>query len=498
LPERVWIFDTTLRDGEQTPGVALTPEDKLDIAKQLDKLGVDVIEAGFPISSEGEMTAVKKIVAEGLRSEICALARASRKDIDATLLCNVDRVHIFIATSPTHMKKKLKLTQEEVLQKAVESVVYAKEHGVGVEFSAEDATRSSEPFLINAFSAVVDAGADRINVPDTVGFCAPKVMFNLIRGIREKVKAPISVHCHNDLGMAVANSLAAIEAGADQAHVTVNGIGERAGNASLEELAVALQVLYGVKSNIHLGEVFKTSQLVSRLTGVSIPQNKAVVGENAFAHESGIHTHGILRAPSTYEPFRPELVGRRRRLVAGKHAGASGVEAMLKEMALSVSGEELSQILERVKSLGDKGRKVTETDLYSLADSIIGARLHRHDRILLQDLVVVTGNKTTPTAMVKLLVNGQERSSSNFGIGPVDASINAVRNVVKDIVNFQLVEFRLESITGGTNALADVTVKLVSETGRLVSARAVNEDIVMAGVQAIINATNRVLQLVER
>jgi len=498
LPERVWIFDTTLRDGEQTPGVALTPEDKLDIAKQLDKLGVDVIEAGFPISSQGEMTAVKKIAAEGLHSEICALARASRKDIDAALSCNVDRIHVFIATSPTHMKKKLKLTRQEVLRRAVESVEYAKEHGVSVEFSAEDATRSSEPFLISAFLAVVDAGADRINVPDTVGFCTPKVMFNLVRTIREKVKAPTSVHCHDDLGMAVANSLAAIEAGADQAHVTVNGIGERAGNASLEELTVALQVLYGVKSNITLGEIFKASQLVSRLTGVPIPQNKAVVGENAFAHESGIHTHGILRAPSTYEPFRPELVGRRRRLVAGKHAGAHGVEAMLEEMDLIVSSEELSQILERVKSLGDKGRKVTETDLYSLAESIVGTRLHRHDRILLQDLVVVTGNKTTPTAMVKLLVNGQERSSSNFGIGPVDASINAVRSVVKDIVNFQLLEFRLESITGGTDALADVTVKLMSESGRLVSARAVNEDIVMAGVQAIINATNRLLQLEER
>jgi len=283
---------------------------------------------------------------------------------------------------------------------------------------------------------------------------------------------------------------------ADQGHLTVNGIGERTGNASLEELAVALQVLYGVKSNICLAEIFKTSQLVSRLTGISIPQNKAVVGENAFAHESGIHTHGILRAPSTYEPFQPDLVGRRRRLVAGKHAGAHGVEAMLNEMGLGVSNKELSQILERVKSLGDKGRRVTETDLYSLAESIIGAKLHRRDRILLQDLVVVTGNKTTPTAMVKLLVDGKERNSSNFGIGPVDASINAVRNIVKDIVNFQLVEFRLESITGGTNALADVTVKLMSETGRLVSARAVNEDIVMAGVQAIINAANRLLQLV--
>jgi 2-isopropylmalate synthase len=494
LPERVWIFDTTLRDGEQTPGVALTPEDKLDIAKQLDKLGVDVIEAGFPVSSSGEMTAVKKIAAEGLHSEICALARASKKDIDATLQCDVDRIHIFIATSATHMRKKLKLTQEEVLQRAVESVGYAKEHGVSVEFSAEDATRSSEPFLIRILSAVVNAGADRINVADTVGFCVPKVIFNLIRAIREKVKTPTSVHCHNDLGMAVANSLAAVEAGADQAHVTVNGIGERTGNTSLEELAVALQVLYGIKSSIHLGEIFKTSQLVSKLTGIPIPQNKAVVGENAFAHESGIHTHGVLRAPSTYEPFPPELVGMRRRLVAGKHAGEHGVEAMLKEMGLTVSTEELSQILERVKSLGDKGRKVTETDLYSLAESIIGARLHRRDKIVLQDIVVVTGNKTTPTAMVKLLVDGQECSSSNFGIGPVDASINAVRNVVKGIMNFQLVEFRLESITGGTDALADVTVKLMSESGRLVSGRAVNEDIVMAGVQAIINAANRLLQ----
>ncbi|MEM2226030.1 MAG: 2-isopropylmalate synthase [Candidatus Bathyarchaeia archaeon] len=498
LPDRVYIFDTTLRDGEQTPEVSLTPEEKLAIAKQLDALGVDVIEAGFPVISKGEMEAVKMISEAGLEAEICGLARAVQRDIDAAVDCGVDCVHTFIATSEVHMAKKLKMTREEVLAKAVEAVEYAKSRGVVVEFSAEDATRSDWGFLVEVYKAVEGAGADRINVPDTVGFAVPRAMFQLIRRLKEEVRIPISVHCHNDMGLAVANSLAGVEAGAEQVHATINGLGERAGNASLEELAVCLKILYGIQTNIKLSELYRTSQMVSSMTGVLIQPNKAIVGSNAFAHESGIHTHGVISSPDTYEPISPELVGRSRRLVAGKHAGRHGVEEMLREMGFSLTKQQLDEILAKVKEIGDKGGKVTDADLASMAEALTGSLPPEERRIKLEDLIVVTGNKTTPVATVRLLIDGKEYRSSHFGVGPIDAAIKAVKNVVSEVAAFDLVEFRLDSITGGTEALANVIVKLADESGRIVSTRAVREDIVMAGVEAIINAANRLLYLKER
>ena len=495
LPEKVRFLDTTLRDGEQTPGVALLPEEKLEIARQLDTLGVDMIEAGFPAASKGELEAVKTIAQEGLNAEIVALARSSRSDIELAASCDVGCVHTFIATSEIHMKKKLKLSREDVLNRAVEGVELVKAHGLRCEFSAEDATRSDLNFLVQVYRAVSEAGADRIDIPDTVGVAIPRSMYNIVRRVKESVDVPIAVHCHDDMGLAVANSLAGVEAGAEEIHVTINGLGERAGNASLEETALALYALYGVKTSLNLKEIYRTSQLVSKLTGIRLPPNKAVVGDNAFAHESGIHAHGVLSSPETYEPLPPELVGHRRRIVAGKHAGRHGIEAILKEMGLILSPTQLNEVVYRVKELGDKGRHVTETDLLYIVETVAGRIEPEKRRIKLKDLIVVTGDKTTPTATIRLLIDGVEYNNSDFGVGPIDAVMKAFQGIMSKVVNFKLVDFKLDAITGGSDALANVSVKLVDEDGLMVSGKGVREDIVMAGVEAVIDAANRLLNI---
>ncbi len=322
LPKGVRIFDTTLRDGDQTPGVSFTPDQKLLVARQLDKLGVDTIEAGTPVSSEGERRAVAAIAKAGLKAEVCGLARPVKEDIDAAVACGVDCAHIFISTSDLHLKYILKKTRPQVLNQAVEFIKYAKRRDIKVvEFSAMDATRTDLGYLQEICGAAVDAGADRVNIPDTVGAITPRGMYNLISQLKPYIKAPISVHCHDDLGLAVANSLAAVEAGAAQVQVAVNGLGERAGNASLEEVVMALKALYGVRLRIQTKLLTETSELVERLTGISVPPNKAIVGDNAFAHVSGIHAHGVLNFPGTYEPISPELVGHHRRLELGKLTG---------------------------------------------------------------------------------------------------------------------------------------------------------------------------------
>jgi len=457
----------------------------------LDVLGVDVIEAGFPATSPGELKAVKMIASEGLNAEVCALARSSKNDINLALDCGVESIHIFIATSDIHLKKKLKISREEAIQRAIESVEYAKEHGVKVEFSAEDATRTEPKYLMEVFKAVVDAGADRIDIPDTVGLASPHKMRYLVKMAKETVDVPISVHCHNDMGLAVANTLAGIEAGALQAHVTINGVGERAGNASLEEVVIALHVLYGVKTNVKLSEIYKTSRFVSRLMGIPIAPNKPIVGDNVFAHESGIHTHGVLASPETYEFIPPELVGHRRRLVAGKHAGIHGIEAMIKEMGFKLTKEQLKEVLKRVKELGDKGRRVTYEDLLYIAENVSGSFSEEEKRINLRELVVVTGNNVTPTATIRLKVNGEDYVASGFGVGPIDASAKAIQKLMENFVNFRLIDFKLESTGNGTDALATVIVKIEDENNRVIFGRSVNEDIVMAGVEAIIDALNR-------
>jgi 2-isopropylmalate synthase len=359
--KEVRLLDTTLRDGEQMPGVSLMPQQKLEIALALAELGVDAVEAGFPITSRGEFEAVRAIAREVRGVEVIALARASKADIDKVIEAEASAVHTFIATSDLHMKYKLRMPPERVVEKAVWAVDYAKSHGLVVEFSAEDATRSDLQFLVKVFQAVVDAGANRIDIADTVGVARPSYMSFLVSYVKANVKGNylLSVHCHNDFGMAVANSVTAIESGADQAHVTVLGVGERAGNAALEEVASALAFLYGYKVKIDFSKVNNVARLVAKHFGLQIPPNKAIVGANAFSHESGIHVHGILSHPLTYEPINPAVVGAERRIVIGKHSGKHAVEYVIKQLGYEPKEEVTLKILDRVKEMADQGIKIT-------------------------------------------------------------------------------------------------------------------------------------------
>ncbi len=489
-PERVYIFDTTLRDGEQTPGVTFTIDEKIAIARQLDRLGVDIIEAGFPITSKGEAEAVKKIAAEGLQARVAALARTTKLDIDRALDTGVDYVHIFIATSDIHLEHKLKMTREEVKQQSVESIEYAKEHGVTVEFSPEDATRTEIGYLKEICRAVSEAGADKINVPDTVGVMTPRITYEFFKDLKSVTDVPLSAHAHNDFGQATANSLAAIEAGAEQVHVCVNGLGERAGNASLEEVVMGLIAQYGVTTGIVTRQIAETSDLVQRLSGFYLLPMTPIVGDNAFTHEAGIHVHGMLSHPGAYEPLTPEIVGKKRRFVAGKHTGRHAIDSMLEEMGVNPDRAQLKAISAEVKRLGDRGKKVTDADLYAIARSVMD--LKEEDRVKLKQLLVVTGNTVTPTASVTLLVNEEEFNGSGIGNGPIDAAINAIRNVKGNLGEFTLERFSMKAITGGTDAVADVTVRL-RQNNRYVTSNGVSGDTVMASVEAILKGMNRLL-----
>jgi D-citramalate synthase len=488
FPKKIRIFDTTLRDGEQTPGVSLIPETKLRIAKQLDELGVDVIEAGFASSSEGEMDAIKLITKEGLKAEICSCSRGVKSDIDAIVVSGSDSVHLVIPASDLHLKYKLKKTRDEILKITEDNVQYAKNHGLIVELSAEDATRADVNFVKKLFTTGISCGADRICPCDTVGVLTPEKAYQFFSDMRETFpNTPISTHCHNDFGMAVANSIAALRAGADQVHATINGLGERAGNASLEEIAVALKALYGLKIPIKTELLYSTSRMVARLTGVNVQPNKAIVGENAFAHGSGIHTHGVLSHPSTYEPFSPEMVGFTRRIVVGKHAGAHGVRSTVEAMGLRPTEEQLKEIVSRVKNLGDKGKKVMDADLLAIAEAVMG--LQKSRPIQLEEVTVVTGDKVTPTASVRLRLNGKEVMGAGTGVGPVDAAINAVKKAISSVEPIHLEDYNVKSVTGGTDAMVEVVVRL-RRGNRTASAMGVREDIVKASVEAVISGMN--------
>ena len=491
--KHIRIFDTTLRDGEQTPGVSLTADDKIEIARQLSQLGVDVIEAGFPSSSDGEKKVVRDIAKANLNPEICALSRATKGDIDAAIDCDVDLIHVFIPTSPVQMKYAVNLTPEQVLSAAVDSIQYVKKHGVKCEFSPMDATRSEMPFLKKVCKAAQEAGMDSLNVPDTVGIMIPKTTIKLIEELKTVVNVPISIHCHDDFGMAVANSLAAVEAGATQVHVAINGLGERAGNASLEEVVMALHMLYKYQTGVNTRLLYGTSRMVSTLTGISVQANKAIVGENAFAHESGIHTRGVTEKPLTFEPIKPELVGRTRKLVAGKLAGSRGIKAELEEIGINPSEEQLKEIVQRVKDLGNKGKMVTDADLLALTSAVMGEVIGEEKIVELCDLAVITGIKVIPTASVRLVLDGKEYIAAETGVGPVDAVLKAIQKLTNNLEKIRLNEYRLEAITGGSNAVAEVVIKVEDEKGNIVSARAAREDIVMASVEAMINGINKCL-----
>jgi 2-isopropylmalate synthase len=492
---RVRIFDTTLRDGEQTPGVALSPEKKLTIAKKLDELGVDTIEAGFPIISEGEQQAIKLITKANLRAEICGLARTSKKDIDAAIDCGLNYIHTFIATSDIHLQYKLKMTREQALEKAIEAVEYGKSHGLQVEFSAEDATRTDREFLKHVFSQVANAKADRIDIPDTVGYSTPQYIAEITKDAIAASKLPISVHCHNDFGLAVANAISGIQAGAQCAHVTINGIGERAGNASLEEFVMALQCLqFGQKweTGINTKMLYETSKFVSNLVGIVVQPNKAIVGENAFGHESGIHTHGILSNPLTYEPISPDLVGRTRWLQVGKHAGIHGISAMLDEYGIKPNENQLRHILEKVKAIGDQGKQVTDVELLSITNEILGE--HAIKRIAqLSGFSVSTGIGNMPYAFVKINIDGTDFVGTDYGVGPVDAAINAIQKIMGEVAKVRVKEYRLDSISGGSDALCEVTIKVEDAYGNSASAKSIGEDIVITSVQAVMDGINRIM-----
>ncbi|MGQ9720255.1 MAG: 2-isopropylmalate synthase [Candidatus Jordarchaeum sp.] len=503
LPDKVLVFDTTLRDGEQTPGVSFTVNEKKIIAERLAKLGVNIIEAGMPVVSKGEEKAIREIVKLGLNTEICALTRTNLKEIDLAIDCGVDRVHTFIATSDLHLKEKLKMTREQALNSAVEAVSYTKEHGLKVEFSAEDATRSDLNFLKEIYGEVGKAGVNVINIPDTVGCTTPRAYAYLTKQLMSVVKSDviISVHTHNDFNLAVANSLAAVEMGAKQIHVAVNGIGERAGNASLEEAVMSLIALYGISTSIKTEHIFETSKLIENLSGIKIPPNKAIVGDNAFRHESGIHAHAVLVDPRTYEPITPEVIGRKRSeqeislssIVVGKHTGRHSLKAKLDGYGYIYSNEQFEEIMRRIKELGDKGKNVTDIDLQVIADDIIGRVSEEEQFLKLKELLVVTGLHITPTATVRIEVGQEEKLVSDMGVGPVDAACNALQKAVKAFGEISLVEYNLEAITGGTEALGFVTVKIKDHKNKFYIARAANEDIVSASVQALINAVNRKL-----
>ncbi len=493
----VRIFDTTLRDGEQTPGVSLDIEQKLQIAEQLDKLGVDVIEAGFPIASAGDKEAVSAIVKSGLNAKVCGLSRVITQDIDACLDCDVDMVHTFVSTSDIQRIYTIKKSREEVCQLAVDAVQYIKDHGVICMFSAMDATRTDIDYLTRIHREVEQAGCDIINVPDTVGVMVPSAMYRLIRDVSRSVTLPIDVHCHNDYGLAVANSIAAIEAGANQVQVTINGLGERAGNADLAETVMILHTIYGARTNIHTEYLFETSRMVEQYTGVRLSRLMPVVGENAFTHESGIHTHGVLVRTDTFEPgvMTPEMVGHKRRIVLGKHAGKHAVKQAIESAGFAVTEDQLAVILDRIKELGDKGKPVTDADLYAITESVLGEISKKEQFIDLKEVSVMTGNIITPTASVKAYVAGDVKVVANTGVGPVDAALGAVQNLLGEGTKVHLHDFKLEAISGGSDALAEVIIAVEDDDGRIVSARAAREDIVMASVEALVNAINRLIMV---
>jgi 2-isopropylmalate synthase len=500
MSARIKIFDTTLRDGEQTPGVSLNIQEKLEIARQLVKLGVDVIEAGFAVASPGDFMAVKTIAENVKGAAIASLSRAVEKDIDRAweALRNAEspRIHTFIATSDIHMKYKLKMSEEQVLERAAAMVRYAKKYCSDVEFSAEDASRTRIGFLYRVLEEVIKAGATVVNIPDTVGYASPEEFGLIIKGIKENVKGienvDISVHCHNDLGLAVANSLSAIRNGATQVECTINGLGERAGNASMEELIMGLctrKDYYGdLTHNIDTRQIYRTSKLVSNLTGVALQPNKAIVGANAFAHESGIHQHGVLAEKSTYEIMTPESIGlSQNRMVLGKLSGRHAFEERLKEMGYNLHADEINRAFEKFKKLADKKKNVTDRDI----EALVGEKVSEVEEVYkLESFQINSGNKVIATATVSMLKNGEPVMEAATGDGTINAAFKAIERTVG--FETELQDYSLKGVTEGTDALGEATVRVMKDN-KIYVGRGVSTDVIEASVKAYINAINRVV-----
>ncbi len=493
------IFDTTLRDGEQSPGASMNVDEKIQVAKQLVRLGVDIIEAGFPIASPGDFEAVKRIAAEIKGATIAGLARTKDADIDrageAIKLAERGRIHTFIATSDIHLKFKLRMEREQVIDAAVRAVKRAKGFTDDVEFSAEDATRSEWDYLCKVTEEVIKAGATTVNIPDTVGYTVPQEYGELIEYLMNKVpnidKAVISVHCHNDLGLAVANSLAAILKGAGQVECTINGIGERAGNAAMEEIVMALKTrpkFFNADTKVVTEEIYKTSRLVSKITGMVVQPNKAIVGANAFAHEAGIHQDGYLKERSTYEIMKPEAVGiPQSKLVLGKHSGRHAFKARLKELGYELNEEDLNKAFEKFKHLCDQKKYIFDEDIETLVSEEVSKIPEAYSLI---DLSVSSGINQKPTATIKLKVGENIIDRMEHGDGPVDATYKAIAEITQTKSN--LLKFEVKSITGGTDALGEVTVSL-DEDGRTVRGHGADTDIIVAAAKAYINALNKLV-----
>ena len=506
MSDKLIIFDTTLRDGEQSPGASMTKDEKVRIARALERMHVDVIEAGFPIASQGDFEAVKAVADIVQDSTICGLARALDKDIDrageALKGANSARIHTFIATSPIHMREKLRMTPDQVLEQAVHAVTRARQHTNNVEFSPEDAGRSELDFLCRVLEAVIDAGATTLNIPDTVGYNLPHQFGELIYNLREKIpnsdKAIFSVHCHNDLGLAVSNSLSAVLNGARQVECTINGLGERAGNASLEEVVMAVrtrQDVFDCDTNLDATQIMTCSRLVSSITGFAVQPNKAIVGANAFAHESGIHQDGVLKNRETYEIMRAEDVGwATNRMVLGKHSGRNAFRTRMQELGISFSSEdEVNAVFSRFKDLADKKHDIFDEDLQSLmTEAGIDAE---NERFKLLSLKVCSETGETPDASVTLWVDGEEKSARAQGGGPVDATFRAIEEIVHSETELQL--YSVNNITSGTDAQGEVTVRL-EKGGSIVNGQGADTDIVIASAKAYINALNKIIHPVER
>lgn len=489
------IFDTTLRDGEQSPGASMNVEEKIQIARQLVRLGVDVIEAGFPIASPGDFEAVKRIANEVQGAVIAGLARAKEVDIkrawEAVRDASKRRIHTFHSTSDIHLKYQFRVSREEALKRSVEMVAYARSLVDDVEFSPMDATRTDIPYLIEVVEAVIEAGASTVNIPDTVGYTAPAEFGSLIKQIKERIgeRAVISVHCHNDLGMSVANSLAAILKGAGQVECTVNGIGERAGNCSMEEVVMNLVTrkdFYKAKTNIRTKEIIRTSRLLTRITGMQVQANKAIVGANAFAHESGIHQDGLLKEKVTYEIIKPSDIGlKETELVLGKHSGRHAFKARIRELGYELSNDEIEISFEKFKRLADQKKDIYDEDLEALVSEDVGKIPAVYSIV---DLSITSGMSVRPTAALKLNVKGKVVDSVEHGDGPVDAVYRAIVAVTK--TKSRLLKFEVKSITGGTDALGEVLVSL-EEGNRKARGQGADTDIIVAAAKAYVNALNK-------
>ena len=501
--KHIIIFDTTLRDGEQSPGASLDIKAKIEIAKQLARLGVDVIEAGFPIASDGDFLAVNKVASIVEGPYICGLARAKKADIDEckqalrpAIKRGRARIHVFLATSKIHMKYKLKKAEEEILKQAGEFVRYARKFCDDVEFSPEDASRSDIDFLCRVVEAVIKAGAKTVNIPDTVGYAMPMEFSSLIKTIKTRVpnsnKAVISVHCHNDLGLAVSNSISAIQSGAEQVECTINGLGERAGNASLEEIVMALNTrkdIFQCTTSIKTKELYKTSRLVSKLTGIVVQPNKAIVGRNAFSHEAGIHQDGNLKKRATYEIMKPEDVGfGGTRLVLGKHSGKHAFRERLKKLGIEPDENDLISAFKRFKQLADKKKEVFDEDLLAIVEEELESVPETYT---LEHFNIKRNKNASPQASVSLLMNNKIEEKSSYGDGPVDACYKAIDNIIG--IRCSLLDYSLKSTTSGKDALGEVSILIKPEFGNEVSGRGTSTDIIEASIKAYLNAVNKFL-----